>query len=145
MSTQYAHILLATDLQQESQAVAEKARALAGLYQAKLSAIHAVESIPIYFGNELVLPETQEIEQLLLEQARKKMNQLCQSLAIAESNGHVEIGVTKFEIIEFARQHNVDLIVLGSHSRHGLEHLLGSVAGAIVNAAPCDVLAVRFK
>ncbi|HHJ81126.1 MAG TPA: universal stress protein, partial [Candidatus Tenderia electrophaga] len=32
-----------------------------------------------------------------------------------------------------------------SHSRHGLEHLLGSTARAIVNAAPCDVLAVRYK
>jgi len=145
MSISYKHVLLATDLLTESQLVAEKAKSLAELYQAKLSAINVVESIPIYFGNELVLPETQEIERQLLEQARDKMDQLCHTLTIEASNGHVEMGVTKFEIIEFARQQGVDLIVIGSHSRRGLEHLLGSTARAVVNAAPCDVLAVRFK
>lgn len=145
MSTPYSHVLLATDLLQETSAVTEKAKQLAELYQAKLSVIHVVESVPIYFGNEMVLPETQEIERQLLERAREKMSELCQSLAIAEADGHVEMGVTKFEIIDFAKQNSVDLIVLGSHSRHGLEHLLGSTARAVVNAAPCDVLAVRFK
>ena len=145
MSTPYSHILLATDLLQETGAVTEKARQLAELYQAKLSVIHVVESVPIYFGNEMVLPETQEIERQLLERAREKMTDLCQSLAICESDGHVEMGVTKLEIIDFSKQKAVDLIVLGSHSRHGLEHLLGSTARTVVNAAPCDVLAVRFK
>lgn len=145
MSTLYEHVLLATDLLQETAAVVEKAKQLTELYQAKLSVIHVVESVPIYFGNEMVLPETQEIERQLLERAKQKMTDLCQSLAISESDGHVEMGMTKYEIVEFARQNAVDLIVLGSHSRHGLEHLLGSTARAVVNVAPCDVLAVRFK
>ncbi len=145
MSTPYTHILLATDLLQETSAVTEKAKQLADLHQAKLSVIHVVESVPIYFGNELVLPETQEIERQLLQRAKDKMVELCLSLALVEADGHVEMGVTKHEIIEFAKKNSVDLIVLGSHSRHGLEHLLGSTARAVVNVAPCDVLAVRFK
>jgi len=145
MSTPYSHVLLATDLSQEASAVVEKAKQLADLYQAKLSLIHVVESLPIYFGNELVLPETQEIERQLLQRAKQKMAALCKSQAIDESDAHVEMGVTKIEVIDFAKQNGVDLIVLGSHSRHGLEHLLGSTARAVVNAAPCDVLAVRFK
>ena len=143
MSSSYSHILLATDLLQETNVVAEKAKDLAGIYQASLSVIHVVESIPIYFGNELVLPETQEIERQLLDQAKNKMAELCRSLAISESNGHVEVGVTKLEILSFAEQNQVGLIVLGSHSRRGLEHLLGSTARAVVNSAHCDVLAVR--
>ncbi len=143
MSSNYSHILLATDLLQEANAVSEKAKSLAGLYQARLSVIHVVESIPIYFGNELVLPETQEIERQLLDQANRKMAELCKEFAIPESQGHVEVGVTKLEIINFAEQNDVDLIVLGSHSRRGLEHLLGSTARAVVNSAECDVLAVR--
>ena len=143
MSTSYSHILLATDMLQETNAVAEKAKDLAGIFQANLSAIHVVESIPIYFGNELVLPETQEIERQLLDQAKKKITELCQALSIPEANGHVEVGVTKHEILDFAKHNDVDLIVLGSHSRRGLEHLLGSTARAVVNSAVCDVLAVR--
>lgn len=145
ISTSYTHVLLATDLLQETRAVAEKAKQLSGLYHAKLTVMHVVESMPIYLGNEMMLPEMQVIESQLLEQAKKKMKALCQSLAIAESDGHVEMRLTKYEIIETAKQNSVDLIVLGSHSHHGLEHFLGSTARAVVNAAPCDVLAVRFK
>jgi len=145
MAAPYTHVLLATDLLQETSAVTEKARQLAELYQARLSLIHVVESVPIYFGNEMVLPEMQEIESQLLERGNAKMTELCLSLGLAESDGHVEMGITKYEITEFARQNAVDLIVLGSHSRHGLEHLLGSTARAVLNAASCDVLAVRFK
>lgn len=143
MALQYSHVLLATDLLEETSAVAEKARQLAELYQAKLSVVHVVESIPIYFGNELVLPETQEIERQLVERGEKNMAALCKRLEIPESQGHVEMGVTKLEIIDFAEKNGVDLIVLGSHSRHGLAHLLGSTARAVVNSANCDVLAVR--
>ncbi len=143
MSSHYSHILLATDLSEETKTVIDKAKDLAGLYKARLSVIHVVESIPIYFGNELVLPETQEIERQLVERATEKMAGLCKSLDIPASQGNVEVGVTKLEVIDFAAQNNVDLIVIGSHSRHGLEHLLGSTARAVVNSAACDVLAVR--
>jgi universal stress protein A len=145
MSIPYKHILLATDLLTETAAVADKAKQLADLYQARLSAIHIVESVPLYFGNELVLPETQEIERQLLERAGKKMAELTQSLAIPQEQGVVEGGITKSGLIDFAKKNDVDLIVIGSHSRHGIEHLLGSTARALANAAPCDVLAVRLK
>lgn len=145
MSTHYSHILLATDLLDDSGAVADKAKQLAGLEQAKLSAIHVVENLPLYFGNELVLPETQEIEHQLVERGEKRMKELCERLGIPVSQGYVELGVTKRMIIDFAEQNGVDLIVLGSHSRHGLAHLLGSTARGVVNSAGCDVLAVRVK
>lgn len=143
MSTRYSHILLATDLLDNAEAVADKAKHLATLEQARLSAIHVVESLPLYFGNELVLPETQEIERQLLERGEKRMAELCQRLGIPASEGYVELGVTKQTIIDFVEERGVDLIVIGSHSRHGLAHLLGSTARGVVNSAKCDVLAVR--
>ena len=45
-------------------------------------------------------------------------------------------------IIEFSRQNNVDLIVMGSHGRRGLARLLGSSTNGVINHAPCDVLTV---
>lgn len=48
------------------------------------------------------------------------------------------------EIILYARQHAMDLIVLGTHGRSGLKHaLLGSVAEKVVRKAPCPVLSIR--
>ena len=54
-------------------------------------------------------------------------------------------GRVSSEVLFYAEQNNVDLIVKGSHGRHGLELLLGSIANAILHGAKCDVLAVRFK
>jgi universal stress protein A len=46
-------------------------------------------------------------------------------------------------IVEIARDRAVDLIVVGGHSREGLEWLFGSTADAVVRRAPCDVLVIR--
>jgi nucleotide-binding universal stress UspA family protein len=49
-----------------------------------------------------------------------------------------------FSIVETARDRHVDLIVMGTHGRTGLKHvLLGSVAERVVRLAPCPVLVVR--
>lgn len=49
-------------------------------------------------------------------------------------------------IIQFAQERDVDLIVMGTHGRSGLQHvLLGSVAEKVVRHAPCPVLTVRYK
>jgi universal stress protein A len=54
-------------------------------------------------------------------------------------------GVPKQEIIHIAEQQQVDLIVLGSHGRHGLALLLGSTANAVLHYAKCDVMAIRLQ
>jgi len=55
----------------------------------------------------------------------------------------VEAGNVKSEIVRVAREHNVDLIVLGSRERHGLSILVNLTEDTVLHAAPCDVLAVR--
>jgi universal stress protein A len=53
-------------------------------------------------------------------------------------------GSPKVEIIQYARKQNIDLIVLSTHGRTGLTHVLvGSVAETVVRTAPCPVLTVR--
>lgn len=148
MSAQYSHLLLATDLQADNAEIVAKAMAMSQLYQAKLSLIHVVESLPLYFGNDLVspvLPETQELETQMLDLAKEKMAQWVEKYQLSGDDCHVETGVAKLTIAEFAKDHAVDLIVIGSHSRHGLSSFLGSTARAVLNVAPCDVLAVKVK
>lgn len=58
----------------------------------------------------------------------------------------VRVGSPFVEIIRYAREQDIDLIVLGTHGRTGLSHvLLGSVAERVVRKAPCPVLTVRPK
>ena len=60
-----------------------------------------------------------------------------------EKHRLIEFGSTKNEVLRVAEEHKVDLIVTGSHGKHGLALLLGSTANAILHGADCDVLIVR--
>ena len=145
MVEQYSHILLATDLLSDGEVVVTRAAELAQRYNSRLSVIHVVEQVPVYFGNELVMPAAEPIEIQLVEAVREKMVALAQRLGIGAECCYVEVGTVKSEILSFAEREQVALIVIGSHSRHGLGRLLGATAKSILNSAVCDVLAVKIK
>ena len=59
---------------------------------------------------------------------------------------HVVIGRPADEIVRFARDKDVDLIVVGTHGRTGIRRvLMGSVAEHVVREAPCPVLSIRMR
>ncbi len=136
----YKHILLATDLSKDGEIAADKARELANLYQAKLSILHVIEPIPTYGYIEIA-----ELEEARREEVNQALVKLSQRLQVQALDQHIEVGLTKHQILRKAKDLNVDLIVVGSHSHHGLSILLGSTANAILHNAECDVMVVRFK
>lgn len=143
--TSYHHILLAADFQDDSRCVAARAAEVADRYGATLSLLHVVENMPVEPGNELMIPPTASVESELLANAERRLQQLGEELRIPAERRQVRIGQTKREIIDYATEEAVDLIVVGSHGRHGLALLLGSTSNAILHASPCDVLAVRIR
>lgn len=140
----YQHVLCAVDLNEDNLAVAIRAAEQARHDNARLSLLHVVEYIPIDLANELVLPQQQEIEELLMERAKKIIGNLAQELGVDGVFENVVSGSTKSEIIRFAKNNEVDLIVIGKHGRHGISRLLGSTANAVLHHAPCDVLTVHI-
>lgn len=145
MNERYRHVLLATDLQPDTLAVAHRARQLAEFYQARLSAVHSVEVMPLYMGDEMTLSNTPQIEQQLMHHAEKRMTDLGEEIGISAAECHVIAGSAKATLLAFIEEHDVDLIVIGRHSLHGLERLLGSTANGIVHRASCDVLTVHLE
>ena len=142
----YKHILLAIDFFEQGEAVIHRAKDLAERYQATLSIIHVVDSLPLPDVNYGIdVPFNMDLTTELLEVARKKLSELSKKLTIAEDHQWLEMGSPKTEIIRIAEENNVDLIVIGSHGRHGLALLLGSTANSVLHHAPCDVLAVRLQ
>jgi universal stress protein A len=142
----YKHVLFATDLSDESRRLAERARDLATRYGAKLSLIHVVEYSPLLeYGDGQIFPTGLELEEKLADQASHKLKQWGRELAVRDQDQRVEIGATKTEILRFAEASGADLIVVGSHGRHGLGLLLGSTANAVLHGAQCDVLALRVQ
>jgi universal stress protein A len=141
----YQHVLLAVDYTKHSVYVAEKARVLANKYQAKLSVIHVLDNIPMpdtNYGTVIALDQISPDE--LLEAEKIKFMELGDQLAIDVANRWMVWGIPTQEIINIAAQEQVDLIIVGSHGRHGLALLLGSTANSVLHHAKCDVLAVRL-
>ena len=141
----YQHILLAVDFSEQCLFVAEKAKALANKYHAKLSIIHVLDNIPMPDTNYGVeIPLDQDSLDGLLGAEKAKLMTIADHLDVNLENRWMIWGIPKDEIINIADKEQVDLIVVGSHGRHGLALLLGSTANSILHHAKCDVLAVRL-
>lgn len=141
----YRHVLFATDFSPETQPAVQKAVEFAQKFQARLSVIHVVEYFPLDPSAEMGVPVQFDMEQVLIDNARRRMAELLKTLPIQNVAHWIESGSTKSEILRIAEREDVDLIVVGSHGRHGLGLLLGSTANAVLHHAKCDVLAVRLK
>ena len=124
-----ARILVATDFSPLSTLALDHAMASASLCRASIDLLH-VESDAKHDGDG--------------EEARlASLASRCQSEAIVVTS-QICAGQPAAVIVQAAAERAVDLIVLGTHGRHGLAHLmLGSVAEAVVRTATCPVLTVR--
>ena len=137
----YKHVLFATDLTEDTPYLIEKVLTICTFTKAQLSIIHVVEPLPGYSFAYLGI---EDIEGQLVTESKQSMSKLVTRLNIPISNQFVEIGPTKTKILKVAEEVNADLIICGSHGRHGLSLLLGSTANAILHGAKCDVLTVRL-
>ena len=137
----YKHILFATDLSEETDFILVKVQGVQGYTGAQLSLIHVVEPLPGYSYAYLGI---EDIEEQLIEEARGTLATLGEKLRVSRDHQWIEVGPAKTKIIKIAEEIKADLIICGSHGRHGLSLLLGSTANAILHSAKCDVLTVRL-
>jgi universal stress protein A len=141
-----SNLLVATDLHTATEPVIQKAKEIADKFNAKISIIHVVEFLPANYGNlEFASPVDAELLTTLENSARINLNKLADKYKIPPANRYLEIGSVKNEVLALAKKIAADLLVIGSHGRHGVELLLGSSANALLHAAKCNVLAVKIK
>lgn len=141
----YNRILLALDMSANTELLCKKAAKLAELYQAELSLIHVVEPVITDAAFDTVPALPVDFEENLLANARQRLEHIAQQYAVEPQRIFLELGDTRREIIRVAEGLGSDLIVVGSHGRHGVALLLGSTANAVLHHANCDVLAVRIN
>ena len=140
---EYTNILVALDLVEESDKVINRAINIAN-HKAKISIVHVVEPLAMAFGGDVPM-DLSVLQQEQLEQAKKKLNKFsAEHPTIDQSDCHLVCGQPRQEIHNIAKKINCNLIIVGSHGRHGLALLLGSTANEVLHGAKCDVLAVRL-
>ncbi len=139
----YGKLLLAVDLSEESSRVAARAVKLREETGAELHLIHVIEPLGFAYGGDMPMDFSGIQEEIHL-QARARVEEFGASHGIAQANQHIVPGRPHVEIHSLAEALPADLIVIGSHGRHGLALLMGSTADAVLHGASCDVLAVRI-
>jgi universal stress protein A len=139
----YKQVLIAVDLSEDSVAVARRGLEIAAHFGAKASLLHVVEFIPVDPAGEALLPTPVDLEDEVVNAAKARLAALHTELG-GRLEIRLEVGVIKLEILRAAAESQADLVVLGSHERHGLALLLGSTDKAILHKTRCDVLAVHL-
>jgi universal stress protein A len=141
----YKHVVIAVDLHPScDKVVITKAIKIAKASNAKISIVHAVEHINAY-GVAEAYSAVVDVEAQLIEDARKELTKIGQDFGVSADSLYLEVGAPKTVVLDKVEELNADLIVVGSHGRHGLQLLLGSTANAILHHAKCDVFAVRVE
>ena len=143
--TVYKRILLATDFSDINLVAARRAVVLAERDGSELIFLHVIEHFP-WDGGPLssVFQNRNEASDALVRQARSRMGALKRDLGYEKIREELTITPksARHEILRFAKEHDVDLIVVAPHGQ-GIIGTLGSTATGILNNAVCDVLAVR--
>jgi len=146
----YKHILVAVDGSDTSNLALQEAIKLAKEQQAALRLVHVVDETPAYM--KMDIPYSIADYQKAMREAGQKVLATCAATA-RQAGAEVD---TKFVILEVlaqricdaineeAKRWPADLVVIGTHGRHGFNHLmLGSVAEGVIRLATKPVLVIR--
>jgi len=140
-------ILVPTDFSKSSENALRYAVAFVEKFGAQLSLLHVVQDMTWFIPEAILvapaaIPPVEQFHTAALTALERVIKGL--NLPGIKTKADVRQGVPFQTIIEFAREQNIDLIVMGTHGHTGLAHMLmGSTAEKVVRKAPCPVLTVR--
>ncbi|HEX2966902.1 MAG TPA: universal stress protein [Syntrophorhabdaceae bacterium] len=143
----FKKILCPVDFSEFTDEILEYALDIARKYDSELHLIHIIPNLNYFTPYEsFFTPENLVVVEKNME---AEVNRDFETL-IAKMNFPVKKvirnGTAFIEIIDYVKSESIDLVILGTHGRSGLEHvLIGSVAEKVVRKSPCPVLTIRPK
>ncbi len=139
----YKHILIGLDLSPESQQVIERVKFLFADSDTKISICHVLEPLAFTYGGDIPV-DLSDVQAQLQQQATGRLEALAAQINVSQEDQHIILGHPAQEMHNMAKENDIDLIVVGSHGRHGLALIFGSTSNSVLHGAACDVLAVRI-
>ena len=140
-------ILCPVDFSDSSNHALQYAIAFSKAHAASLHLLHVIQPLSYGVGVDGIDVSTSvDVLDTLQESCRDQLKRLGEMVATEEIDAttNIVIGTPFIEITRMAREEAMDMIVLGTHGRTGLAHMLiGSVAERVVRKAPCPVLTVK--
>jgi len=139
----YKHILIGLDLSPESQQVIDRVKFLFADSDTKISICHVLEPLAFTYGGDIPV-DLSDVQAQLQQQATGRLEALAAQINVTQEDQHIILGHPAQEMHNMAKENDIDLIVVGSHGRHGLALIFGSTSNSVLHGATCDVLAVRI-
>jgi universal stress protein A len=143
----FQRILVPTDFSETAQAATRIAGDLSRRFEAPLTLVYVFERTVYPLPDEYILFTSKQLDYMLAEFNQRLASAQRQALDAGAMGvtTHLLHGWAPDEITRFASEGGFDLIVMGTHGRRGIKHLvLGSVAERVVRMARCPVLTVRM-
>ena len=129
----YKHLLIPTDFSTYSENAARRGKALADTFGARMTLMHVVDyAPPAYVSAEL--PGDIGTPEALARRAGAELEDV---------DRIVVVGTPKHEIVDYAHENAVDLVVIGTSGMGAMKRILGSTTNRVLHDAPCDVLSVQ--
>lgn len=144
----YRNILAAVDTTDEAEEILKAAREIADDKKSTVSVVTVLRPMAEFYVNLYSTLEDNAgigIDSKAVEHATAWLSDLAKRNGIDASAVNVIVGTPAVEIRRMAEKLDADLIVLGTHARHGLGLMLGSTANAVLHGAPCNVLAIKIS
>ena len=141
------NILVATDFGEAADAALAYGRELARTFDSTLHVLNVADDVFVRLGGDAYVAVLPEMQQGIEEAARTHLDAL-----LVDNDPHpirvkkavLTSSATAAAVVQYARDMTIDLIIIGTHGRGAVAHLLmGSVAERVVRTAPCPVLTVR--
>lgn len=140
-------VLVATDFEDAAGVALEYGRALALRFDAELHLFHAVENVMARFSADVAVAVLPDVQQEVEDAAGKRLSEVASAVGLPAGRVKTVLYTSSTPadaIVEYAKAHEIDLIITGTHGRKALSRfLLGSVAERVVRTAPCPVLTLR--
>jgi len=147
----YKNVLFCTDFSANAQAALPYAIDLAIKYGAALHLVHVYqepEHVAEFEMSSNIKSDWIRVAHLLGTEKENKLKEICEEITkeMGSCLPRMLRGRPHTEIVRYARESGIDLIVMGSHGLSGLEHVLfGSTADRVIRESSCNVLIIRKK
>ena len=142
----YRRVIAAIDITNEATQVAATAEGIANALDAELHILHVIEPSAPPLGADFVPNLIDSLMTQIRAHAESHVGEIAGRFGVPEERRHLVVGGRPAAAIrQVAESIGADLIVVGSHGRHGLGLLLGSTANGVLHGADCDVLSVRVQ
>jgi nucleotide-binding universal stress UspA family protein len=140
-------VLVPTDFSDASESALRYGKAMARAFGASLHVVHVMEDLLAHaWAAEVYVATMPQLRDEIEKESRQRLGTLLTDGERTELRAETALlaGNPFLEIVRYAKAHNIDLIVMGTHGRGPIAHmLLGSVAEKVVRKSPCPVLTVR--